>query len=825
MAQLSTDTLVYSQIISKVQEFISKYAQSKINSPEDFDKEYKKLLSDIESSIAMPMTEIPLFHKGEIPSSSKMNRFTTDLSKDVNLIMQQFDSLVANYVNSFNKFTNEIESEKNFLSRIRSKIGALELYSNSAATNMVYFGDSLNNYDFIDTSKIRTGFMPDVSDGFACLPRKNVKKLSSSIKLANQNYNGEQGSQISYVDISNGLKGSYHLYFNDEQTGNPFLYERDNALLRSNELAMLDESPATYFEYEAINIMGASEKPDYEFQYGLSSNRVNQQYVNWGSFDTSSSLKMTIEIDMKNRNGEYINYISIVPFFGYDNIDYIKNIKISSIKMYNEKDNIITPLINETNQCYIGSDIAAPTLSVKNSYFYNKGVFRFEKVKASKVYITFEQPKFNDVVIKHAYWKPYESESLASTSSATWRGQERFMPSAIVSDNSNYRVEDVSWSKDVVVPYINRPTEIKSSTKTILPVTVKYWQQATKSYDSVKISLSSSENYYLSNDRVNNANIPIRVFVQNRSYAAKYEANAPYLTTLLSNLASESGKLSLILPENLDINSYINSLKKTITSIAAADLEATFESEAHGLEAGDRVFIVANISGSSAPVILKSVYNVLSVTDDSFTVSISSGEIEETPLVASFFIKEDIRPTVENLSIERFSDPADSQQSKNLFLAREFEYLKAKRASIGIRDVFIGLESYFEVAEIVSKPYSIYGNLELLSLQVEDYQPIEKNSDGEITGESSIRYYVSVDGGLKWIEISPQEKGFIGKPEVLAFNQNLSDVATLPQIAYFNSPDVPENITSVIFKAVMRKNRNLTSTPILYSYKIGMKVS
>jgi hypothetical protein len=51
MAQLSTDTLAYSQIISKVQKFVSDYSVLKNTSPKDYDKAYQKLLFEIHQSI------------------------------------------------------------------------------------------------------------------------------------------------------------------------------------------------------------------------------------------------------------------------------------------------------------------------------------------------------------------------------------------------------------------------------------------------------------------------------------------------------------------------------------------------------------------------------------------------------------------------------------------------------------------------------------------------------------------------------------------------------------------------------------------------------
>ena len=177
------------------------------------------------------------------------------------------------------------------------------------------------------------------------------------------------------------------------------------------------------------------------------------------------------------------------------------------------------------------------------------------------------------------------------------------------------------------------------------------------------------------------------------------------------------------------------------------------------------------------------------------------------------------------MSIENNTGFVDAKKFTDLFLKRNFEYLKAKRASIGIRDVFVGLETYSDSAEIVSRPFEIYGKLDLLSLSVEEFIPEELDSDGQVIAGSNIYYYISVDGGLRWIEISPMERSFSGIPEVLAFNQNLSNSETLPQIAYFNAPEIPEDITSVIFKAIIKKDRSLNATPILYSYKLGLKVT
>ena len=833
MAQLSTDTLAYSQVISKVQDFLLKYAKNENNNPKDFDKAYKDLLSQIQTSVGSPLSELKFFNKGEIPSSEKFNNFSSNVSKDVNMILNQFDSLVANYVNTFNQISNQIELEKNLISRIRSKINVLDLYSSSSATNITYFGDLFNNLDFVDVNKIKQNRMPEVSNGFACLPTNKIKKVSGSIKVVNQNYNDQITKNIQTVDISNGLAGSYHLFHTDEAKGNPFLYEKDSALLRSNELAMLDESPATYFEYEAVNVkqfegtfgLGTVSRMDYEFLYSDTTASVNKSFINWSSFDKTKPLKLTVEIQTPNKKSEYINHISIVPFFGYDQIASIKNVKITSIKLLDETVNKTTDLFSNES-VYIGADISAPSLSLKNRYFYNKGVFKFEKIKANKIYITFEQAEFKEVTIKHAYWTPYETKDLATQGAVKWMGQDRFSASAIVSDANNYKSESVSWDKSIVVPFIAKPTEKKSSTTNIVRINVKYFELTNRTINTINFIKDAVTHYYKQLKYVEGVG-SFRIFITSKGAAEKYTDQTTgnsILSTILQENATDNktGPLAIIVPAEQDIQEHVNSLKKKITSVSAASGTANVTCQAaHGLAVNDYVYINTSLDSEA---VTKGKYKVSAISGLSFSVAISSGTLALSQLANSFFIKVINFPIATNLTREISQDSTDAQKNKDLFLRRNFEYLKADRAAIGIRDIFVGYESYADVCEIVSKPYKIYGKLELLSLQVEDHSPVEVDSSGEIIGTSKIDYYISVDNGSKWIEISPMEKNFAGIPEVLAFNQNLTTTTSLSQIAYFNSPEVPQEINSVVFKAVMKKDRVVNSTPIIYSYKIGMKV-
>lgn len=838
MTQLSTDTLVYTQVIAKVQDFLTRYSNNKFSNMKDFDESYKKLLSEIEQSIGTPLTKLDFFQKGEIPSSSKFNTFSLNISKDINIVSNQFDSLVANYINYFNKMSNELESEKNFMQRIKSKVSVLEMYAESSANNISYFGDSLNNLDHVDVSKIPAGLMPSVEGGAVTLPKKQLKKMMSRVSVVNQNYNDKQLRDISFVDISNGLAGNHFLYFDDDNNGNPFIYEKDSAVIRVNQNAMVDESPTTYFEYEAIKVLQPIEDfQKYEFQYKSSSSGVNQNFIEWASFDVSKPLKMTVMLQTGSVSGADINYISIVPFFGYDRIDLIKNIKISSIKLYNEKDNKIFTLFENEN-IFIGSDIAAPNLSSKNKYFYNKGVFKFENIKANKVFITFEQSTFNNVDIKHTYWRPYETRELASTplTSASWKNQTRFDPYAIVSGDQSIRSEDVSWDSSSVIPFINKPSEFKSAAQPIKSATIKYAQRTNKNVDRLKYSGISGQTYYYytTKDNLNGCNF--RIFVKDKSIAFRDGSTSSSAAVLKSRViedlvnTNDAGRVAIFIDGNENVSDYTLSLRKKIVSTSTTSLVTTFITEqTHGLSVDDYVYInlVSDYSkDTKLSQITRKKYKVTAVNaeEKSFTVATTALNYSSITLSNSFFYKASGSFTDANVIVETSSELDSSLSSKSLFLRRNFEYLKAKRASIGIRDIYVGNEKYVDNCQLVSKPHYIYGSLQMVSLYVDEFIPVERDADGEVIARSKIDYYISVDNGSSWIEISPIQRSFEGKPEVIAFNQNLSNNLLIPQVAYYNSPEVPENITSILFKAVISKDRACNSTPILYSYKLGAKV-
>lgn len=813
MAQLSTDTLAYAQIINSVQSFISNYIENKNVSPKDFDAAYQILISTIRRSVTGPISKLDLFNKGEIPSSLRFNEFTKKITDDINIINHQFDSLAANYVSSFNNLHDEIESEKTSMQRIKSKIGALELYSGSTSNNITYLGDLLNNMDLIDVDKSTTISVCDISDGIATLPKKEIKKWRSSISVYNKNFNNlNQQKNNDILGVSNGLAGCSFIY-SSQSMGTllkPFLFQKDSTVTKSDPTRMIDESPVSFFEYETL-FVDKSGKPDYEFQYSSGT-----ETVDWSSFDPTKPLKLTVELKSASSSGDYINYISLIPFFGYDATDLnaqIKNVQVTSIKLYNSNTADAPLEVINDGPVFIGADISGANISNYKNYFYNKGIFRFPETLANKVYITFEQPAFQTVSIKHAYWTPYASANYqtATGTIATWHNQTRFNPEA--AGVLPQAATSVRWNKAAVVPTLEAPNKIKSNTNESVKIDLTYLTTSTISTPALKLTKGSESAYFYNKQTI--AGVEFYVFKRSASINVTQGVLETIISTMIANLDTVP---CVFLEDNQILQDVkIDVQNVSITSGPPQVITITCL-EKHGFSVGSHVLLNGMVSTAS----FNGVYTVASsVNDYTFTVlnnnTVTLPILSLQPALALTCYPCYVKVTSTNVKIETVSKTQNNNNTEPIWLKRNYEYIPAKRASLGIRDIFLGKEVYLESAEIISKPFYVDKDVDLLSIEVGEYVPQSNES------ATSIDYYISVDNGLKWIQVSPMKKNFVGIPEILSFNQNLNSTNMLPQIAYYNSPEVPSPIKSIRFRAIMKKTKTGNSTPVLGLYKIGIR--
>jgi hypothetical protein len=169
MAQLSTNTIFYDQIIKKIQDFINKYKNNKNASYSEIAEEYILLITEVNKYATSQISNYEPIIKGEPPCSQKMNRFIKSVSDDLSIFAKQLDYQTGMIVSLFNMFNAEIEKESKFINRIKSKTNILNTYSNSPGTDLYYFGDSFDNLDFIDIGNSKNLPLISRRNGFSAI--------------------------------------------------------------------------------------------------------------------------------------------------------------------------------------------------------------------------------------------------------------------------------------------------------------------------------------------------------------------------------------------------------------------------------------------------------------------------------------------------------------------------------------------------------------------------------------------------------------------------------------------------------------------------------
>jgi len=441
MAQVSSNTLAFQQIYSRLRSFFLKDVQNQFKSNQERLQEYNDILSDLYKNVSAPITKYDPYIKGEPPRSGKFNKFSQDFSQDIRNAASQTDYLSAKIINVFNMFTNEIQNEKKYIERISSKSKILQMYNRSESEDLIYLGDSFDNMDYIDVSQVKKGLLPLVQDGALTLPVESIRPWPVK-NISITSGNGFLGNNH---EVRSAISQDGYNVYSYVGLENPGI-----ASLSS----VSDSNPLTYFEYEALNVdkSGYAESSlpsDNEFCYVATANYDPSvragSLVDWSRFDESQPLSLTISLE--STSASLANSIEIVPYFASMGV-----VKVSSVKLYGQDGSYEEALVNPF---YIGSSLDPLSINVSKNYYYNKAQIKFNERILSKVDITFEQNNPKEIEIMHAYWKPNYPESSASDS--PFVGLDRFSPDLL----TGYVEVDFDIRK--LLPIITNPFSIKQS--------------------------------------------------------------------------------------------------------------------------------------------------------------------------------------------------------------------------------------------------------------------------------------------------------------------------------------------------------------------------
>lgn len=810
MAQVSSNLMAYDQIFLKIKDFMILEKTNSFKTNEERIEKYNQLLSEIYQGISGPMTNFDPYIKGEPPISSKINKFSTNLANDMNVIAKHVDYLVAKTINTFNLFSTEIENEKKYAERIASKAKILQMYTKSPSNDVVYLGDSFDNADQVDFNKVKINSNPHIYNGSFSLPIAKTRLWSPN--------------RVS-ITSSDGFMGNNHQVIRSLNSDNTstykYVFESNQAI--SSVAGIMDSNPLTYFEYEALNVnrdsgpVNRSTISDNEFSYVIGTTTEIAQgggsLTNWSNYNMANPLTLTVV--MESNVATNANSIDIVPYFGSSRF-----VKVKQIKIFRE-DGTSEDILGKT--IFIGQSFAPLTIESAQNYFYNKATVKFSERKILKVEVIFEQDSIQDIDIKHVYWKPSYPEDEETES--PFYGLSRFNPDTLSRDT----YEEVSYNKNIIIPALHQPNKFKTNTLHTASIKVTLKKKPVV-YNAYIITFNiDGEKVYFQN-WTTNLNDPSRLIKWKgspdfdappdvddprpvRYFQSESDANEDYQSVIsfinnTKSLVSNSGTISAVTGTGPWVATITG-----MTGVTTLELRALI-SATNG---------TGRLFGGSPDLV--EVTQIIGSTSIKYKVTGGESPLPGTVTGISRTNFVDVSETsvpnyvnITNPIIEYITSTVPGKTLEPIVpLTAETEMYTAKRLAIGIRDISVSYETYADQAEIVSTPYLFDAPVEAIMLSA------ETSIDNSFSDKVNINYYISTDAS-NWIKISPVQLDSQGIAEVLVFNKNVSESYQLPGVAYLNSPKVPSIVKKIYVKIEMIKNKNTNITPLIYSYELIAKV-
>jgi hypothetical protein len=146
-----------------------------------------------------------------------------------------------------------------------------------------------------------------------------------------------------------------------------------------------------------------------------------------------------------------MNSLTVVPFFGQADMIY-PEVEIYKVIAVNSDTNEVVDLISSS--IFIGNTIVPQTIESMKNYNYEQCVIDFPEIKTKFIKVYFKQKFYNNVKVKHLYWKP------STTTAIEFRNQSRFNPEILASTG----YEQVSYNVSELIPGIKTPNQFKLNT-------------------------------------------------------------------------------------------------------------------------------------------------------------------------------------------------------------------------------------------------------------------------------------------------------------------------------------------------------------------------
>ena len=391
MAQSIPSVLLYAQASILIKELEDNYALGAIKDVEDVSRNLRDILSRYEETAGTPFLQFEPVAEGEPPLSEKMNRTWQNLSHDVNLLQNQLDILRASAVFTHNLIVTEVTKSQQANARVDNKLKTLQLYSDSADTSVVTFGDSFKSDEFMDKS-FSLEEAPIINDGVLQLGQLGeLKNLTAqSVVTILDNSNGFIGNNQEILDPNVAPK--------DPITNDPiyvFVAEQNRA---SDKKSITDGQPDKWFEYEQylINTADRLKAENFGFTYQVT-NASGASKVDWSKGVTGGKLQLGLQFDLGT--SQRINYVSYLPYGLKNNRNYPVLIKKVQTSANGTDWESVYP-----ENVWVGTDPNLQAARTADNVTTGTAVWPFSERTARYVRIYLEQPQAVSCNIGHQYY-------------------------------------------------------------------------------------------------------------------------------------------------------------------------------------------------------------------------------------------------------------------------------------------------------------------------------------------------------------------------------------------------------------------------------------
>ncbi len=561
---------------------------------------------------------------------------------------------------------------------------------------------------------------------------------------------------VSIEDESNGYPGNNHEAYRYSETDSDYRYFFKDNPTSRNKENVRDNNPTTFFEYEQVNIKNKPTTAK-DFEFKYLTSTSGSTTTTYQDWSSFSGSKLVLAMSMESDYAQPANFVNVIPYFGSGNF-ISKDIMVSKIEVTDEKNSVENVI---SSPIWISSSFIPSSLDKAKYFYYREAKIRFEERNVKKIKIVFEQYESVDTKIKHLYYKP-DSQTVAGN---PYYGQTRFDPDnpSVVQD---LLYPEIPWSSKIydtkaLVPNVNSPNSLKAEVNNTNSIDVRLQREIPNSRGYCVVARGLDGRTY----RITN----------------RFFNNFSQITFRLPNY------------------SQINDTNR-----------ATYISDAN---------VVSSSRADSSPYITSDATDELAGLVDSIVTWFNTTNADGTKAqkYAKFGLNESFSVRKE---ITNSYDTKTETRNYKVNLVRQYQILDAERKAIGLRDVSVGLETYADAAQVVSRRYDVPSEIEYLTISA------ESSFSGLISADINeyITYSVSFDDGVNWVPISSIESPFNNTPEVLAINQNIEERFRLPGVSYLFPPKIPSSVKNFIVKIDMKKPSSKNVTPILYSYKVGVKV-